>query len=92
MPSIKAKTHKATKKRFKVTATGKVMHKACGSSHLNSHKSGKQIRRLRKKKMIRVAAVAQKYRRSTRQGPEVLTQKLDIDQPETGVDVTEPTA
>ena len=38
----KLKTHKGMKKRFKVSANGKVTHKRCGSSHLNSHKSGKR--------------------------------------------------
>ncbi len=56
MPSQKMKTHKGTKKRFKVSATGKVGHKPCGSSHLNSHKSGKKIRRLRKKQYLKVGA------------------------------------
>lgn len=63
MPSRKAKTHKGIKKRFKVTGTGKVTHKRCGSSHLNSHKSGNKIRRLRKKTVIKLKGVAQKYRR-----------------------------
>lgn len=63
MPSRKAKTHKGIKKRFKVTGTGKVTHKRCGSSHLNSHKSGSKIRRLRKKSVIKLKGVAQKYRR-----------------------------
>ena len=40
----KLKTHKGIKKRFKVSATGKVSHKRAGSSHLNSHKSGKRVR------------------------------------------------
>ena len=44
----KLKTHKGMKKRFKISATGKVSHKRCGSSHLMSHKSGKRVRRLRK--------------------------------------------
>jgi ribosomal protein L35 len=35
----KLKTHKGMKKRFKVSATGKVSHKRAGSSHLNSHKT-----------------------------------------------------
>ena len=52
----KLKTHKGMKKRFKVSANGKVQHKRCGSSHLNSHKSGKQIRRLRKKSSLNVSA------------------------------------
>ncbi len=64
MPSIKMKTHKGVKKRFKVTANGKVKHKACGSSHLNSHKSGKQIRRLRKKRVLKVEADAKRLRRA----------------------------
>ena len=56
------KSHKGIKKRFKVTATGKVLHKRCGSSHLNSHKTGKQIRRLRKKSVVQVAAEARRLR------------------------------
>ena len=63
----KLKTHKGMKKRFKVTATGKVMHKKCGSSHLMSHKSGKQVRRLRKKVQLKVLAEAQRVRRAVRQ-------------------------
>src|SRR3954469_1925924 len=64
MPSVKMKTHKGTKKRFKVSANGKVSHKRCGSSHLNSHKSGKQIRRLRKKSVLKVEAEAHRLRRA----------------------------
>jgi large subunit ribosomal protein L35 len=64
MPSVKMKTHKGTKRRFKVTATGKVVHKRCGSSHLNSHKSGKRIRKLRKPVVLQNKAVAAKLRRA----------------------------
>jgi large subunit ribosomal protein L35 len=63
----KLKTHKGIKKRFKVSATGKVSHKRCGSSHLNSHKSGKQIRRLRKKSTMKVSADAKRLRRAARE-------------------------
>ncbi len=63
----KLKTHKGIKKRFKVSANGKVSHKRCGSSHLNSHKSGKQIRRLRKKSVMKVSADARRLRRAVRQ-------------------------
>ncbi len=77
MPSIKRKTHKATKKRFTVSATGKVRHKRCGSSHLNSHKSGKKIRRLRKKTTVKVNKVAQKYRRAMG-AVEVLKPRMDV--------------
>jgi large subunit ribosomal protein L35 len=58
----KLKTHKGMKKRFKVTANGKVLHKRCGSSHLMSHKSGKQVRRLRKKEPLKVTAEARRIR------------------------------
>ncbi|MEO6810267.1 MAG: 50S ribosomal protein L35 [Isosphaeraceae bacterium] len=77
MPSIKMKTHKGTKKRFKVTASGKVLHKRCGSSHLNSHKSGKQIRRLRKKSVIKIDAVAQRLRRAMQQREVVKARDLE---------------
>jgi large subunit ribosomal protein L35 len=58
----KLKTHKGMKKRFKVSANGKVSHKRCGSSHLMSHKSGKQVRRLRKKSFLTVAAESHRIR------------------------------
>ena len=62
----KLKTHKGAKKRFKVSANGKVSHKRCGSSHLMSHKSGKQVRRLRKKSFLSVSAEAHRLRRALR--------------------------
>ena len=74
MPSVKMKTHKGVKKRFSVTATGKVMHKRCGSSHLNSHKSCSKIRKLRKKSVIKIGAEAQRLRRALQVRREVLTQ------------------
>ena len=43
----KLKTHKGTKKRFRVTATGKVVHRRAGTSHLNVRKSKKRRRNLR---------------------------------------------
>ncbi len=63
----KLKTHKGIKKRFKVSATGKVSHKRCGSSHLMSHKSGKQVRRLRKKSTLKISAEAHRLRRAVHQ-------------------------
>jgi len=62
----KMKTHKGLKKRFKVSANGKVMHKPCGSSHLNSHKSGKKIRNLRRKKALKVGADSARIRKALR--------------------------
>jgi large subunit ribosomal protein L35 len=58
----KMKTHKGMKKRFKVSATGKVSHKRCGSSHLMSHKSGKRVRRLRKSVELTVSAESRRIR------------------------------
>jgi large subunit ribosomal protein L35 len=58
----KLKTHKGMKKRFKVSANGKVQHKRCGSSHLMSHKSGKRVRRLRKKSTLHIGAEARRIR------------------------------
>jgi len=43
----KQKTHKGMKKRFKVSANGKVKHRRAFRGHLLSHKSGKQKRHLR---------------------------------------------
>jgi len=43
----KQKTHKGTKKRFRVTATGKVKHRSAGTSHLASRMSQKRKRHLR---------------------------------------------
>ncbi len=60
----KLKTHKGVKKRFKVSANGKVSHKRCGSSHLMSHKSGKRVRRLRKKSVLKISAEAHRLRRA----------------------------
>lgn len=42
----KKKTHKGTKKRFRVTANGKLKRKRAGKRHLNWHKKGKHMRRL----------------------------------------------
>ena len=63
----KLKTHKGTKKRFKISATGKVSHKRCGSSHLMSHKNGKQVRRLRKKSTLKISAEAHRLRRAAQE-------------------------
>jgi large subunit ribosomal protein L35 len=43
----KMKTHKGSKKRFRVTATGKLKRKQAGKRHLNSSKTGKRKRHLR---------------------------------------------
>lgn len=38
---MKLKTHQATAKRFKQTATGKLKKKTCGQGHFNSRETGK---------------------------------------------------
>ena len=43
----KMKTHKGTKKRFRLTATGKVKHRPAGTSHLAARMSQKRKRNLR---------------------------------------------
>lgn len=43
----KMKTHKGTKKRFRLTATGKAKHRAAGTSHLATGMSKKRRRNLR---------------------------------------------
>ncbi len=42
----KMKTHSGAKKRFKLTASGKVKHRQAGKRHLNEHKSTRRTRRL----------------------------------------------
>ena len=51
----KVKSHSGAKKRFKVTATGKVKHKQAHKSHLLSHESSKRKRKLRGSKLVNSA-------------------------------------
>jgi large subunit ribosomal protein L35 len=44
----KQKTHKGTKKRFRLTATGKAKHRSAGTSHLASRMTSKRKRQLRR--------------------------------------------
>ncbi len=44
----KMKTHKGAKKRFRLTANGKVKHRSAGTSHLASRMSHKRKRNLRR--------------------------------------------
>ena len=43
----KQKTHKGTKKRFRLTAKGKAKHRGAGTSHLASRMSQRRKRKLR---------------------------------------------
>src|SRR5688572_16839176 len=48
----KQKTHKGTKKRFRLTATGKAKHRQAGTSLLASRKRTKTRRKLRGTKVV----------------------------------------
>lgn len=48
----KMKTHCGSKKRFKVTGTGKVKRAQAGTSHLAPGKTQKRIRHLRKSALV----------------------------------------
>ena len=56
----KMKTHKGSKKRFRVTAAGKLTRKQAGKKHLNSPKTGKRKRHLRSP-VTDTGRLAQKY-------------------------------
>lgn len=44
---MKIKSHKASKKRFKVSATGKLMKRVNGQGHFNGRESGNTTRNKR---------------------------------------------
>ena len=48
----KMKTHSGAKKRFRLTGTGKVMHRQAGKIHLNEHKASSRTRRLDGDKVV----------------------------------------
>jgi len=59
----KMKTHKGTKKRFRLTARGKVKHRGAGTSHLAVRMSQKRKRKLRGTSVLD-AAEADRIRRA----------------------------
>ena len=56
----KQKSHKASRKRFRFTATGKLKRSQAGKKHLNTHKSRNRKRRLRGG-LVTDTAIAKKY-------------------------------
>jgi large subunit ribosomal protein L35 len=48
----KVKTNSSAKKRFKVTGTGKILHKQAGKRHNLGRKSQRRIRNLRKNAVL----------------------------------------
>ncbi|HBE70097.1 MAG TPA: 50S ribosomal protein L35 [Planctomycetaceae bacterium] len=55
----KMKTHKATKKRFRLTATGKAKHRGAGTSHLAYRLTPKRKRNLRGTRVLAEASTKQ---------------------------------
>ncbi|MCS6974972.1 MAG: 50S ribosomal protein L35 [Cyclobacteriaceae bacterium] len=51
MPKVKTKS--GAKKRFKVTGTGKIMHKRAYKNHILTKKETKQKRRLSRKQVVK---------------------------------------
>jgi large subunit ribosomal protein L35 len=47
-PKLKLKTHRGAKKRFKITATGKIIRSHSGKRHLLGTKAAKRMRKLKK--------------------------------------------
>jgi large subunit ribosomal protein L35 len=58
----KQKTHKGIKKRFRVTAKGKVKHRQAGTSHLAARMSQKRKRQLRGTACVDTGAEEKKIR------------------------------
>ena len=61
-PKKRLKTHRGAKKRFKVTATGKILRMHSGKRHLLGTKAAKRMRKLKKLTQVEkvdVAAVRQ---------------------------------
>lgn len=52
----KMKTKKIVRKRFKITGTGKIMHRTQGMRHLKSRKSKSRQRRQNMEKQVTTAA------------------------------------
>jgi large subunit ribosomal protein L35 len=58
----KQKTHKGTKKRFRLTAKGKVKHRGTGTSHLAARMEQKRKRDLRGTRVLDDTATQKKVR------------------------------
>jgi large subunit ribosomal protein L35 len=53
----KSKTHSGSKKRFKVTGSGKIVHGRANLNHLFEHKSSTRTRRLAHEQEVAAADV-----------------------------------
>ena len=59
--ATKNKTNRSLKKRFKITATGKIKRRQCGKRHLNAHFTAKRRRQLRNNGVIVNTQITFKY-------------------------------
>jgi large subunit ribosomal protein L35 len=57
-PKLKLKTHRGAKKRFKITATGKILRMHSGKRHLLGPKAPKRMRKLKKLTLVNKADLA----------------------------------
>ncbi len=61
---VKNRTHKATAKRFKITASGKVVHKKQGNNaHLKVNKNNRTLRRQELQGLISSGVESKKLKR-----------------------------
>lgn len=58
MAKLKLKTHKASKKRFKITGSGKIKRTCAYKNHILTKKTTKRKRKLRKGDMVSAADAA----------------------------------
>jgi large subunit ribosomal protein L35 len=54
-PKMKLKTHKGARKRFKVTATGKIIRAHSGKRHMLGTKAPGRMRKLKKLTLVNAA-------------------------------------
>jgi large subunit ribosomal protein L35 len=64
----KMKTHKASKRRLRITANGKILRTQCGVRHLLTHRSPKRRRNLGKKAVTTTAGQLRRARFALVQG------------------------
>jgi len=57
-PKRKLKTHRGAKKRFKITANGKILRMHSGKRHLLGTKAAKRMRKLKKLTQVNARDVA----------------------------------
>jgi large subunit ribosomal protein L35 len=51
-PKLKLKTHRGARKRFKITATGKIKRMHAGKRHFTGTKASRRMRKLKKLTLV----------------------------------------